>query len=338
MSIRDKATTGALPLIALSVLWAMPVLADGGRTTTFSVPGAAYTSANHINAGGAIAGNYETSGNGYGGGFIRTLDGSIYTFGGDGEGWDTAGINREGVVVGDYRDDNFTQHGFIRTPKGKITTFDPAGSVETTVVGVDDKGATAGTYEDSAAIYHGFVRASDGAIASFDVPQSTTTEALAMNARGDIAGSWFDSSGAHGFLRLANGKFQTFDVAGAETGTAPSAISDDDTIAGTYVDANYVQHGYLRYADGTIESFDVRGNDGLNVSGINRAGVVVGTYYLRHTDVVPHAFLRTAHGRVVTLDQPHKRWMYGKDINVQGWTIGEFCKPNVSCKGFVRER
>ena len=42
------------------------------------------------------------------------------------------GINPEGAIIGFYVDANSVQHGFVRSPGGKITEFDPPGSIFTT--------------------------------------------------------------------------------------------------------------------------------------------------------------------------------------------------------------
>ena len=50
-------------------------------------------------------------------------------------------------------------HGFLRSPFGAYTTFDPPGSVYTwRVVGPNLVGAVAGSYIDAGFLEHGYIR------------------------------------------------------------------------------------------------------------------------------------------------------------------------------------
>ena len=69
-------------------------------------------------------------------GFLRKADGSIVVF--DAPGADTtegdfngtfpAGINDAGLIAGYYIDSSNVSHGFLRSPNGSFTTFDPPGA------------------------------------------------------------------------------------------------------------------------------------------------------------------------------------------------------------------
>src|SRR5436305_14656266 len=59
-------------------------------------------------------------------------------------------IDAKGVVAGSWHDNTaYAFHGFVRAPDGKITTFDPAASVDTEVRGMNDKGTLVGRHQDS---------------------------------------------------------------------------------------------------------------------------------------------------------------------------------------------
>ena len=68
-------------------------------------------------------------------GFLRKTDGSILVF--DAPGADTnegdfngtfpAGGNDAGLIAGYYIDTNNVSHGFLRSPNGSLTKFDPPG-------------------------------------------------------------------------------------------------------------------------------------------------------------------------------------------------------------------
>src|SRR6267378_210988 len=62
-------------------------------------------------------------------------------------------INAEGAITGSYDDANFVLHGFLRSPHGTITTFDPPGSKGdpfgpgTGVAAINGAGEITGAYE-----------------------------------------------------------------------------------------------------------------------------------------------------------------------------------------------
>jgi hypothetical protein len=124
----------------------------------------------------------------------------------------TFGLNQRGAIAGTYADANDVYHGFLRSPKGKITTFDATG-------------AGTGSYQGTGCFS--------------DCP-------VGLNDRGVITGSYWDSNNVqHGFLRTPNGSFVTVDPPGS-AGTQPESINDSGAITGYYLDANNVYHGFLR--------------------------------------------------------------------------------------------
>ena len=106
-------------------------------------------------------------------------------------------------------------HGFLRYPRGKLTTFDvPGGGVGffqgTYPVSINPAGAITGNYTDSNNVNHGFVRAPNGKLTTFDIPRAGKgayqgTIPLGNNPAGEITGEYVDANGVnHGFLRLAD--------------------------------------------------------------------------------------------------------------------------------------
>ena len=83
--------------------------------------------------------------------------------------------------------------------KGKITSFDPSGSINTFASSINDPGPVAGYYADGSDIYHGFSRAADGTVTTFDPSGSTGTFPFSINTAGAIAGYY------HGFIRAVDG-------------------------------------------------------------------------------------------------------------------------------------
>ena len=244
-----------------------------------------------LNALGAVSGSVRDA-NGFDLPFVRDPDGTFFTInfpnfgGGDGQ-----AINLWGAMVGQYldlRDPNSPEflhfHGFIRSPNGAFTKFDPPGSTMTEIptAAINDFGAVTGDYW----------------VCSTDL----------------------SSCSVHGFIRTPNGKYTVIDVPGAGPdgyaggGTYPQGINNLGEVSGFYVDVNSVFHGFVRSAGGHITTFDVPttcttpappadcGFEGTYTAGINLLGTIVGTYY--GEDGNPHGFWRDANGSITTFDVP----------------------------------
>jgi hypothetical protein len=109
-------------------------------------------------------------------GFLRATDGTFTEVdapgAGTGAGQGTTacvfmaclgGSNPAGTVTSGYVDANNVVHGFLRTPRGKFTTFDAPGAGTGTYQGteptsINPEGAITGFYVDANGVYHGFLR------------------------------------------------------------------------------------------------------------------------------------------------------------------------------------
>jgi hypothetical protein len=180
------------------------------------------------------------------------------------------GINPAGAITGFYVDSSSVQHGFVRASGGKITEFDPRGSIFTNPNAIDQTGAITGFYFDANFVGHGFLRTPDGTITSFDAPGADMTGdgngtfGVSLTPNGEIEGVYVDINGVlHGFVRSNQGTFSTFDVPSAGTGpgqgTLPESNNTQGAIAGNYIDASSVNHGFLRNKQGNFSLFDVPG-------------------------------------------------------------------------------
>ena len=206
-------------------------------------------------------------------------------------------INDSGVIVGKGRDGK----AFVRTPDGKMTTFEvkaidvapPHGTFPT---GINNSGVVTGYYVDFRVVAHGFVRAADGAITIFDDPNA-----------------W------HGF----------------GDGTYPKSINDKGVIAGLYNGSGDPAHGFVRAADGTITSFDVEDSFQTYPLGLNDKGDVVGFWF----GAIQRGFIRSARGGVTKFDAPNSVSTTPVAINARG-TITGYYKDNVNYgeRAFVRQR
>jgi hypothetical protein len=144
-------------------------------------------------------------------------------------------INANGVVAGWYSLHldpcaSATVGGFVRSPQGVLTLFNPPGKIATLPgpglpgpggfvngdaeslsaphrLSINLGGSIAGSYVDAEGAQHGFVRNPYGTITSFDPPRGEQTTATSINDSGVIAGSYFydwNTQIPQGFLRLPN--------------------------------------------------------------------------------------------------------------------------------------
>jgi hypothetical protein len=137
-------------------------------------------------------------------------------------------INAGGEIAGWYRlctaDPCATTSsgGFVRSPGGLFTLFNPPGTIVTSPasgpffsagevlwapnrINMNQGGTITGSYVDANLVQHGFVRDPYGVITSFDPPRGMQTTATSINDAGIIAGSFYydwNAQTAFGFLRI----------------------------------------------------------------------------------------------------------------------------------------
>lgn len=263
------------------------------------------------------------------------------------------GINPAGAITGFYSDANNVMHGFVRTPDGRITTFEAPGAGSESVTGftptpggvlggqgtypwsINPGGAITGWYIDGSNVAHGFLRTPGGEFISFDAPpkylgtgEGQGTFPANINPWGVIWGEAVDSNGvSHGFLRTPDGRFTMVDAphAGDASGQgtfseAASCINTAGAVTGTYVDSENIAHGFVRTPDGKITEFDVPGagkgsGQGTYSWSINDAGAVTAEYV--DADGVGHGYVRAPDGSITKFDVP------GAGTGAGQGTIGE---------------
>jgi hypothetical protein len=282
------------------------------KNAVFMVPGSTETEGTSINEDGAIAGAYRTS-DGIWDGFVRALDGTITTFATGDTTWPYS-INRKGVIAGCYNanteDRGFVRDvggtltyyevgddstcgfsindkgiivgragsdSFFRSPDGRITTFDPPGSIGSEAMSINNRDVIAGNFEDPAFVYHGYLRMSNGTFTIFDAPEDEISP-MSINDSGEVTGVYRSSRDDqyHGFVRFVDGTINTFDPVGS-IATAPIGVNNKGTVTGWYEDGKYLTHGFVRSVDGMIETFDITGTDGTSPSAINNHGEITGS-------------------------------------------------------------
>jgi hypothetical protein len=252
---------------------------------------------------------------------------------------ETAGIYADTVTVeGAYPPGSV--HGFVKSRRGEVTSFDVPGARYIFVEGNNDRGKVVGLYGGPDAVpgpdgmlpqgtIHGFVRDRRGAITRFDVPFFRLHGAPDINERGQIVGYYDDPdnpiSGA--FLREPNGAIKRIDVPGASNVSA-HGINNRGQVVGAYLEADSAPnpdgppapntvHGFL-WDEGRITRFDVPGSIWTQPFGINDRGQITGGYY--DAAGKQHGFL-LERGRYKTLDAPGRTDNIAWGINNHGQVV-----------------
>ena len=110
-----------------------------------------------------------------------------------------------------------------------------------------------------------------------------STYAVAINNAGTIVGNYEGSDHeSHGFI-YQNATFTTVDAPGATAGTQLSAISNNGEIVGSYGTCQVRIHG-LVYDNGTLTTLDYGTDTATVLTGVNDAGLIVGTAYPQSYD------------------------------------------------------
>jgi hypothetical protein len=260
-------------------------------------------------------------------------------------------VNPSGLIIGWYFTGGVSVggYGFVRTPDGTFTSFNPQGAFYTYPQSINPKGEVAGfSYDNTVA--SGFARTPGGNLSAIQVPGAGTgyaqgTFAWDINASGEISGTYIDGNYvSHGFVRSPGADITTFDVPGAGTGAnqgtymaSYEGLSASGAVAGWYIDANNVNHGYVRAADGRITEFDAPGagtgaNQGTLAYGVTPA--IAGVYYDENN--VLHGFVRSESGDFTTIDVPGATGTNLQNINLGGTTDGDYYDTNGASHGFVR--
>lgn len=251
----------------------------GGAIITFDVPFPNQgTIPQAINAHGVVVGYYFDA-NGAPQPFLRSPAGQISAVNPPGSiGGFGKNITDDGVMTGDFVDGNLlTGHGYLRRTDGSIAIFDAPGAgtgpnpnppppflgtFVATEQGSNASDQITGEYsslstDGSTYIYHGYLRQRDGYIVSFDVPGNGVgnfrgVSAMSINSSGVICGfNVLDSNSgyAQGFVRHRDGSIVLIDAPAVGTGnyqgTFPAVINAPGTIAGYWLDVNFISHGFV---------------------------------------------------------------------------------------------
>lgn len=293
---------------------------------------------------------------------------------GDYNGTFPTGINESGAVTGYTNDANYVSHAFLRSPNGKIITFqapgadtNPADAQGTAPSAINELGAIVGNYGDSTGYSHGFLRTPDGKFTIIDVPGAGGygTYTAAINLEGVVVGLYTDSNFSfRGFVRTPDGKYTTFIGPGACTTNSSEGCygsgASNVNIWGTFVggfednDGNFVHHGLIRTLQTKLTVFDApnagtgsyegTGCPGCHL-GLNDWGTAAGNYI--DTNSVQHGFLRSPDGKFTTFDAPGAGNGVSQgtgcpsdcptSINNLGAVTGTYIDANYTFHGYLRK-
>lgn len=134
--------------------------ATNGAIVTFDPPMSLDAQCFAINSKGWITGSYRHVDDPSMVGFVRS-PGGTFTFFDRKFGQDdtfASGINDRTATTGSWYDRKGEAHGFARSTRGKLESFDPYNSIGTFPVGINAKGSIAGYWKDGSGQTHGFIR------------------------------------------------------------------------------------------------------------------------------------------------------------------------------------
>ena len=284
----------------VGVAWAQTPGPVSYTYKTVTIPGAARSELNGVNAHGAYAGDGLNSG--YTGIklFVANPAGQLTFYRLPFKDISTthpfyesaSGMDNAGDVVGIWTDTSGRTHGFERRADGKITAInDPSASqtsnAGTAVEGVSPDGTViAGGYYDSNLALHGFLL-EGGRFTTYDVPGAAGTE-LDFYNHGTYGGYYVSSTGATFGFYVRNGKLHTVAAPGqgnppAGFGTQLTGMRADGTLYGNVFPAGGPAYAFS-LADGTYSTIKDPSEigttelDGTAINCASATGVVVGGY------------------------------------------------------------
>lgn len=274
------------------------------------------------------------------------------------------GISSDGTVVGFYRDQSFTPHGFLRSPDGSLKFPIDYTNASVTVIGtelnrLDPQGQTiVGWWFDNTFFIHGLVmNLRSNTTISFDFPSQGVLATITngINRNGDISGNYVDSAGnSHGFTANVNclsqvSCYQSFDYPGGLQ-TEFGGINDSDDIVGDYVAANSKTISFV-FTAGNFTILSAPSAPNVSARNINNLQQIVGSYgnavpFLQVSSAASgvfnapgslHGFVLSSSGRVtaVNFTGPDAQQTGSGAINDSGFIVGHYITPGFVSHGYL---
>jgi len=177
------------------------------------------------------------------------------------------GLNASGTVIGSWMDSKFVSHGFMYKG-GKITKFDPPGSLHTYPTSINTGGAIIGTFVTGVATkaftYFG------GKFVEIALPNKSDTliQVAGLNSKGVWLGSAADGH-AEFIFTDTSGKFTNVVV---EHDPTAAGLNDAGSVTGYYRDTD---QSFVVIA-GKLSAISIAGAVSTTPYGINNSNEVVG--------------------------------------------------------------
>jgi hypothetical protein len=136
----------------------------------------------------------------------------------------------------------YTQTGSTIT---YLTSFLPAGILNSQAVGINNAGTVSGFYEDAGGVFHGFVLTSSDVLTTLNYPGAMDTQAAGISNTGEVTGFYIDSlGGMHGFT-YSGGIWQTVDNPSGVGTTTLNGVNDLGQLVGFYVNGSDQTIGFV---------------------------------------------------------------------------------------------
>jgi len=227
-------------------------------------------------------------------------------------------VNASGTVLGYWLDATYASHGFTYKA-GKITKFDPPGSINTTPTNINASGEVAGTFVNSKGVNSAFTY-QNGKFTIIPVPSKgeLLLQIAGLNSKGVLLGS--AQKGSHQFLfTYSNAKFTNAVVANDPT---PTAINDSGSITGYY--SGMAAQAFV-VIGGKLTKISVPGAGTTIPYAINNSNEVVGEDYA--TAGGQKAFVYR-NGKASVINVPGWADSAARGINNSGLIVGNVQKAN----------
>lgn len=253
-------------------------------------------------------------------------------------------ISGHNQIAGTYENSDSSEHGFLRTPDGTVTTIDVPGATNTIPTGINIKGAITGYASLSDGTEGSFIRDAAGTYQTFEVPHTDATMARAVSGKGVVAGDLRmtgQPANNVAFVRSAKGTITTF--APANTFQLQTmGIADNGAVVGLVADTSLNIHGFLRNSQGTLTTFAVPSTYTTIPFGINQKSQIAGAYRNSISDPSAHGFVREANGTFTTFEISGPGitpavTMTWESINFSGVIAGCYLDASGNNHGFVRD-
>jgi hypothetical protein len=239
-------------------------------------------------------------------------------------------INRNGVIVG-YSIINGVVSGF-QYDGSSYTIISYPGATGTYLFGINSSGEETGFYYDSGGTTpHPFLLATDGTYTAVTLPVPTTfVQPEQINDNSQLIGFFGDlNNSEHGFFQSGS-VFRQIDYPNAAV-TSALDINDHNQIVGQqWTTVNCPCNGYL-LSKGVFTAIGVPGTTFAEATGINNAGLIVGSY----TFGGAWHGLVWKKGKYVTFDFPGSTFTRPFSINDSNQIVGNYYDSAGVSHGFL---